>query len=250
MRKLNGLTMLPEGLIPLIAQMDVNIVNALAALASAVAAIASVVVAVRVSQRAESLAVAQQRQSAFATVAEWRRDLLAWATEAIAVLSEAAYRVELLDASTDAAALLRCRYELSSLIDRGRLFLPNVRPSEHGQNKPTAYRGYRHAALDPLVAAERVLTNGERGRFESPRAALIALKREFVSAIQRILDPERHNEEVARLIRDGNATRSSDPSLGGLVSGGGALPTGADAILYGHPRLSVQEGGGIQSDQS
>src|SRR5438445_6412109 len=50
------------------------------------------------------------------------------------------------------AAELQVR--LSSAIDRGRFFLPNLQKDQHRSDVlPKSRQGYRHAALDELVAA-------------------------------------------------------------------------------------------------
>jgi hypothetical protein len=239
--------------------MDATFVNAVAAVASAIAAVASVAVAVYIGRRAESVAVTEQRRAAalaaseaeraealaaserrhasFNTVAEWRRDLRDWAAEAIDILSEAAYLCDDSEPDTaeNRARTFSCRHRLSSMIDRGRFFLPNIRKDEHGVDKPYAYRGFRHSGLDPLVAAERVLSTGSTGSFTDRKHALVAMKREFVSAIQQILDPERHNQEVARMIRDGHEAASDHRELGGLLPDLQTMPLGAEAMLLNPP---------------
>lgn len=211
--------------------MDPTQINILTAIVSAVAAIASVVATVVIAIRAHSIAAAQQQQAAFNAAADWRRDMSAWAAGAIDVLSEA---VEFWDSKaigSRAARLSDCRFRLSSMIDRGRLFLPNVRENEYGVNKPVAYRGYRHHALDPLVAATLVLSTGRTGAFVDGRFALNAMKREFVSAIHQILDPRGFNQHVAEMVKRGNANGSADPTLHGLLPREGDIPQGAEALL-------------------
>lgn len=251
--------------------MDTTLINVVAAVASAIAAISSVAVAVYIGRRAESLAVAEQhraatfaaseaerakefaaserRHASFNTVAEWRRDLRDWAAETIDVLSEATYLCGDSDPPNPEtlARMFSCRHRLSSMIDRGRFFLPNIRKDEHGVDKPYAYRGLRHSGLDPLVAAERVLSTNTTGRFTDRRHALVAMKREFVSAIQKILDPERHNQEVARMIREGHEVASDDRELGGLLPDAQTIPMGAEAMLVNPPsrHLGLRE---YQSD--
>lgn len=238
--------------------MDTTLVNAGAAIASAVAAIASVGVAIYIwrraesladverqraaalaaseAKRAEALAATERRRASFTTVAEWRRDLREWAAEAIDVLSEATYLCDFHCANNDLdERAFPCRHRVSALIDRGRFFLPNIRRHEHGVEKPYAYRGLRHSALDPLVAAERVLSIGVTGRFIDRKHALIAMKREFVSSIQQILDPERHNQEVAHMIHECHEAIGDDRSLGGLIAGPNTTPLGADALLWNPP---------------
>lgn len=181
------------------------------------ATVVAILVAYRLGKRAE-----------FA-LADWFRELRAWASEAIEVLSEAAYTC----AGEGAAASKedvqrRCVYQLSALIDRGRFLLPNQQQTEHGTHKSFAYRGYRHSALGPLVAAVRVLegTTPVPDRY----TVLVELRREFVSDIYRILAPDLHNREIARLVRTSHRLRMRDVTVGGLLPGG-AIPRGADALL-------------------
>jgi hypothetical protein len=164
------------------------------------------------------------RRAEFA-LAEWIRDLRRWAAEAVGALTDGAY-VDNLPNPTEASTRVACR--LSALIDEGRLFLPNQQKEANGASKPFAYRGYRHSALDPLVAAVTVLDSQPDG--VSRRDLLVELKREFVSEISQILQPEVHNREVARLIRTTYRHRSDDTSAGGLLPGA-AIPRGAGAVL-------------------
>lgn len=75
------------------------------------------------------LAAEQTQLQAGAQVSDWLSEFRSWASDAIDVLSESAYECprdssELPEAQ--AACIRRCRFRLSALIDRGRLFLPNV----------------------------------------------------------------------------------------------------------------------------
>lgn len=220
-----------------------QLVGVIAAVASALAAFASVWIAQHLGKRSESLAAvdrqraeaqaeAERRHATFDTVAEWRRDLREWASEAIDVLSEASY---LCADSHGKEAIFACRHRLSSLIDRGRFFLPNMLRDQHGTDKPYAYRGLRHSGLDPLVAAERVLSTGTTGAFDDQKHAIIAMKREFVSSIQQILDPDAYNLELTRMISDADRAVAKDRKAGGLLAEGQELPRGADALLM-NPR--------------
>jgi hypothetical protein len=169
---------------------------------------------------------AERRQynlSASAFVSDYFRYLRAWASEGIDVLSEAAYcapgRAD--HDEIDPSVCLRCRHRLSSLIDRGRFFIPNYNPDDVGTDKPVAFRGLRHPALDILVAAEQLLSAPElakRRRFPSQRSALVEVKREFVSEIQELLDPRSQNKELAALLRTTRAvpteTRTALERLG------------------------------------
>jgi hypothetical protein len=205
---------------------------------SALAAIGAAFVSWRAARQSERSASNQQRIATHSAASEWLRDLREWASQCIDVLAEASYTCGHGDREKeDCAAQLRaCQHKISALIDAGRFFLPNQNAETVGKHKPTAYRGWRHAALDPLVGAERVLS-GEvgSGRFSSRESALIEMRREFVSAIQRILAPDLHNKEIARMIREGNEYRASDRTLGGLLPDDTTVPTGAERLLFGSP---------------
>jgi len=166
------------------------------------------------------------RRSEFA-VAEWMREVRAWASKAINVLSQASYAAK----AKEAGHMEQVRWvqELSALIEMGRFYLPNQRQDEYGMDKPLAYRGFRHAALDPLVAAVWAIEGDAKSTV--PKAAILReLNREFVSALFRILGPEHHNKEVARIIRTGHSSRTDDLTVGGLLPGG-SIPPGAKAVL-------------------
>lgn len=179
--------------------MDVSIAEAL------IAAL-SLAVAWYLGMRVERSSADQYRLSASAFASDWFRDLRGWASEAIDVLSEAAYAAPGRRDTDPMGQDSRhgCRHRLSALIDRGRFFIPNYTPDKVGLHKPPAFRGIRHPALDYLVAAEQVLSDAEPeyiDRFGSARGALIAIKREFVSEIQEILDPRSQNRAIADLIK-------------------------------------------------
>jgi hypothetical protein len=139
---------------------------------------------------------------------QWLRDLREWASEAIDVLSEAAYMCNgMQDVSPDDSR--RCIQRLSALVDRGRLFLPNQQVAGYGGDKALAHRGFRHSALDPLVATVSVLKGEVDQQFRDAvihnrYAVMLELRREFNSNMHSLLDPVHYNKKIARLIRDSN----------------------------------------------
>jgi hypothetical protein len=200
--------------------------------ASFIAAIASgigVLVSFYFSLLSRQAAKSQQHLAGLGVTAEWLREVRAWAAEAIDLLSEAEYCVPPSQKNGPADSIGTCRHRLSAIIDRGRLIFPNQPFEEIGIEKPSAYRGLRHAALDPLAAAVRVL-DGVSGRYETPGEALHDLRRHFVSIVQRVLAPEQHNQEIARMIKQSNP--GYDATATGLLPGG-EVPDGAEALLWG-----------------
>ncbi len=83
--------------------------------------------------------------------------------------------------------------DISSCIDQGRLFFPNLHHDKHGHHKPGAFQGFRHPVLDCLVFTYRLLDhvayNHEVHAFEADRDKVTDYKREFISLVQAELDP-------------------------------------------------------------
>lgn len=168
------------------------------------------------------------RRSEFA-VAEWMRELRAWAEKVIVELSEASYGLASGNAGTSERNL-HAR-NISALVEIGRFYLPNQQPDQHGSDKPPAYRGFRHAALDPLVAAVRVLQDGA-GESVDDSLVVWELRREFVSILFNILGPEHHNHLIGKMIRESHSSRRNDPTVGGLLPDGNDIPPGASRVLH------------------
>lgn len=96
----------------------------------------------------------------------------------------------------------RIRASLSSFIDRGRWFFPNLHTEQYGQHKKRAFRGYRPEILSSLVDAYNAVTdlNYEiQNENADCRAKLVAAKRIFVTEVQEILDPVRSDEEFKKI---------------------------------------------------
>lgn len=201
------------------------LVGALSGLLTGLAALAAYYTATR-----------QNRLSATGVAGDWLRDLRAWASEAVDVLAEAAYWCPKSLSSmseTEKAVVVRCRHQLSALIDRGRFLLPNERESDHGEQKAGAYKGFRPPALDALVAAERILGESiDLFSFPSAKSALLGVRREFVSIVQAILDPRSMNKSVAAVLRHAQEDRKRDPTFGGLLPDPSRTPEGDEGLLY------------------
>lgn len=185
---------------------------------------------------AYSAATRQNRLTSSTIAADWLRDLRSWASEAIDVLAEASYTCRRNDAAPtdiEQGTIHHCRFRLSSLIDRGRLLLPNERESESVRHKPGAYHGLRHPALNALVAAERILGNDVAlGVFPDRKSALIEVRREFVSIVQAIIGPRSVNKTVAAMLQQSHEDRKKDPTLGGLLPDPNVVPSGTEGLLY------------------
>jgi hypothetical protein len=151
----------------------------------------------------------------------WAVEVTGWSSEVISALSDAVYAAEDGLGSQPEIVAKVCRPRLSALIERGRLLFPNQRKSEHGLDKHPAYRGYRHAVLDPIVAAERACA-GDTGAFSNTSDAVLEMRRRFVSAIEEILEWEAKAIEIEALIK-----RTADRK----AEFGSTIPRGATPLL-------------------
>jgi len=135
-------------------------------------------------------------------------EMMAWANQAIDAVSEGAalargrgvgyaeadLRVKLIEASS----------RLSSLADRGRLFFPNQEHAEHGQDKETAFRGYRPVILDAVIFAHYQIDEIDPDGALPDTAAceyLIKCRRLLVSEVQDAVDPRRRGAMMRRLAK-------------------------------------------------
>jgi hypothetical protein len=111
------------------------------------------------------------------------------------------------------------RMRISSLIDRGRWFFPNLRHEVFGAHKEVAFRGFRHKVLDSLVGACRLVEQMDyqvQANNGSVREGLLCDTRSFVSTTQEVLD---HRSQAAELCpnwhEDGDGRgRACGPSCG------------------------------------
>lgn len=90
---------------------------------------------------------------------------------------------------------------LTSLIDRGRMFFPNVDETKKGLEKDGAYRGSRPPILDAMVWVHceiNALTRDGGPTGENSAAFIDDCRRLIVSELQAHLDPRRLNQVVGR----------------------------------------------------
>ncbi|WP_426702285.1 hypothetical protein ACPPVV_04545 [Rhodanobacter sp. Col0626] len=86
---------------------------------------------------------------------------------------------------------------LSSLIEQGRFYFPNIVQNSYGASKPAAYRGYRNLALDFLVEFYNIVTHAAQD--ESDRNSLTTLQRYFTSIVFQVVRPKDRLEKIKQL---------------------------------------------------
>ena len=96
---------------------------------------------------------------------------------------------------------LNLMMQLSSAIERGRMFFPNVDPHKKGAEKDGAYRGFRAPILDALVFAYyelEAMTREAGPTGENSAAYFDECRRLAVSELQAHLDPRRRDTILGR----------------------------------------------------
>lgn len=123
-----------------------------------------------------------------------------WAEEACDNISIAIHAVQV-DGLRRDELLHTSLHKLSSLIDRGRWFFPNLWSDEYGQHKEPAYHGIRQPILDYLVDAYRVIETLLKAKDNDNVLDLVHSQRMFVSEVQQVLNPRRREQEIKRIDR-------------------------------------------------
>lgn len=131
-------------------------------------------------------------------------ELRRWADESIDVLGELMGLCHInpeLASSNYREMQVTALNGLSSLIDRGRLFLPNYARDQHGLHKEEAYKGYRHPALDQLVMAfgeGKKISYTDMATHRTCYKEIETRKRKFISIIQKLIE----TDEWQRLMKE------------------------------------------------
>ena len=130
---------------------------------------------------------------------------LDWGTAAIDTLTRAAMlaRTRHLHANEGSFQSARAStlINISSLIDRGRMFFPNLDEHKKGVEKDGAYRGSRPPILDAMVWVHceiNALTRDGGPTGDNSAAFIDECRRLIVSELQAHLDPRRLNQVVGR----------------------------------------------------
>lgn len=165
---------------------------------SALVAVYSAMAAKRETRRQTDTQHLRLRQSIDAAAIQW-------GNEAITVMSKASTFAQHIPERTDRVQFNRDQdeilYTLSAIIDRGRMFFPNVNKDRKGQNKATAFQGHRPPILDVLVWAYvevEALTLTDKYVGANSCNFITDCRRILVSELQIYLDPKRMNDFVGR----------------------------------------------------
>ena len=178
-----------------------TIVAIISAGISILAMCSSIIFSLRSSKQAEvSLKLAE-----FNMRQQMRDQLRAWASLAVDEISQA-YILATYKSESDEnhkKEIINVLSQLTSSIDKGRWFLPNVEHERYGLNKESAYTGIRQDALDYLVWAydetNKMLSTPDIEGREVLARRLSKIKRKFVSATQNRLEPRAVEEDLKKM---------------------------------------------------
>ncbi|SRR5579871_1547230 len=159
--------------------------------ASATIAIVALLISFIVSRRQARVALQNLRLQRDNAIIQWSNRALDHFCSAEMILKQEYHSV------TPQAEYERVRLgtmrDISSCADQGRLFFPNLPDAMHGRDKPAAFQGYRHPALNCLIWTYELLGDAARRRdvltFEADRHQVINYRRDFISLVQSELDP-------------------------------------------------------------
>lgn len=119
-----------------------------------------------------------------------------WAEEVCSAISEAKHISEHPELNGEHKRPILIK--LSALIDTGRWYFPNQWADDYGTHKEPAYRGVRQPVLDCVVAAYNALNESDPEC--DAKTELAMCQREFVSHIQKVLDPRKREQEIKKIL--------------------------------------------------
>ena len=175
-----------------------NHIEVVVAILSAIVALVGAFISARETQKQRALQLENLRHNVDA-------QSLGWGNACIDVLNRAAMFARTRQHQANDASFLQQRINMmlaiSSLVERGRLFFPNIDPASKGSEKEGAYRGSRPPILDALMLAYyelEALTRQGGPTADNSAEFIDDCRRLLVSELQAHLDPRRRDTVVDR----------------------------------------------------
>lgn len=172
---------------------DWNIVSAVAAALATFISLFALSATQSSQKRMERPAARQDRLAHKSWTDGYFRDIAVWASDVCTAISEAIHLVGVDDPVARRGVLTK----LSAGIDMGRWYLPNAADGKSTHKEP-AYRGSRQPALDWIVRAYNICHRPDR--FDDPHRQLVICQRNFVSAVQEIIDPRSREASIHEVL--------------------------------------------------
>lgn len=118
---------------------------------------------------------------------QYKNELLTWYGKVIFIISK-------LQSECEEHERINAISQLSALIEIGRFYFPNIDKKDGlGKEKPCAYQGYRHVALDFLVLIYEMANSKN---IDKCRSKIEYMKRHFTSIVFQIVAPRKRIKNV------------------------------------------------------
>ena len=136
------------------------------------------------------------------------RDIRSWGACVIQKMSEAVILCEMNPQKMKGEFYKRrqeLRADISSLLDQGRMYFPNIKKNRIGLSKEGAYRGLRQKALDRVAECYRLVSGInyiEQKPNKKLQECMVKKRREFVSELQKALKARQMETITKKLIKD------------------------------------------------
>ncbi len=125
---------------------------------------------------------------------QYRNNLLRWHEETTSILIQLKLVTEFNCVNESEKCELLSK--LSSQIEVGRFYFPNIdKGDSFGNDKPMAYQGYRHIALEFLVFSYNIFLREDAKEYIGHATEL---QRHFTSYIYELLSPKKYNKDVCK----------------------------------------------------
>ena len=128
----------------------------------------------------------------FEIAEHYTKELIDWYSKTILIIK----KLKVVENGKEKENLLA---ELSALIDIGRFYYPNVINDNYGYRKPEAFRGYRHKALEFLVAIYDLFDNND---YYAVSDKVEFYERRFTSIIFIRINPRERNNKYSKYMDD------------------------------------------------
>ena len=136
---------------------------------------------------------------------EYRAELRAWASEAVEAMrtAQAICETEVSGVGSPETEAQKIKVRISSLIDRGRWFFPNVDTSSYGVDKLPAFRGFRPIVLDALVDVYRSIDVKAQTDTEGDKSTINKIEKSikmFVDEVQKVVGPTATENDLGNIL--------------------------------------------------
>ena len=174
------------------------------AIVSALIAVASFLANWRIVARQAKMQAADLRMAHDSDVIAWFHETVDVLADSQEVLREGGKSFPV---DEFAVRQSRVRTRISAMLDRGRLFFPNLDTGDgHGKDREAGYQGHRQQALEELFNCYRcvsdwpqpiphpIMTEEQIGEKKERLLVLVNARRAFVSEVFKAIDPRRRGQ--------------------------------------------------------